>query len=102
VWFDKKRGIGFLVEIKDGDGDGDGEEEEEEEEPEEVFCHQSAIVDGTGGFRKLLKGEEVWFEVKEGRNGKPAATNVQRTARILRNKTRTSTTKTKKQKQANW
>ena len=41
----------------------------------DVFVHYSAIA--AGGFRKLLEGQRVKFEVDEGKTGKgPQAMNV--------------------------
>lgn len=58
-WFNEAKGFGFIE--RDGDPD--------------VFVHYSAI-DGSG-FKKLVEGEEVEFEVEDGAKG-PAARNVKR------------------------
>ncbi len=54
-WFNDAKGYGF-IERPDGD---------------DVFVHYSAIV-GTG-FRSLIEGQEVEFEVVDGPKGKQAA-----------------------------
>jgi len=56
-WFNEKKGYGF-VSIDGG---------------EDVFVHYSEIQGD--GFRTLYEGQEVQFEVVEGRKG-PQATNV--------------------------
>lgn len=58
-WFNEAKGFGFIE--RDGDQD--------------VFVHYSAI-DGTG-FRKLVEGEEVEFELEMGDKG-PSAKAVKR------------------------
>ncbi|MBS1261251.1 MAG: Cold shock-like protein CspC [Calditrichaeota bacterium] len=58
-WFNEAKGFGFIE--RDGERD--------------VFVHYTAI-DGTG-FRKLVEGEEVEFEVVDGEKG-PAAKSVRR------------------------
>jgi cold shock protein len=58
-WFNAEKGFGFIS--RDGGAD--------------VFVHYSAIQ--TNGFRKLLEGQKVNFEVEEGKAGKgPQAANV--------------------------
>jgi CspA family cold shock protein len=57
-WFDDAKGFGF-IRPKDGSKD--------------VFVHHSAIVGG--GFKSLSEGQEVEFEVEQGKKG-PAAVNV--------------------------
>ena len=57
-WFDEKKGYGFITE----DGGKD------------VFVHYSAIQGS--GFRKLVEGDKVSFEIKEGAKG-PQADQVQ-------------------------
>ena len=59
-WFNDEKGFGFITR-EDGEKD--------------VFCHHSAIQ-GTG-FKKLIEGEKVSFEMVEGQKG-PAAENVVR------------------------
>jgi len=56
-WFNEKKGYGFIS-IDDG---------------EDVFAHYSEIQGD--GFRTLYEGQEVQFEVVEGRKG-PQATNI--------------------------
>jgi cold shock protein len=58
-WFNAEKGFGFIA--REGGAD--------------VFVHYSAIA--TDGFRKLLEGQAVSFEVEEGKSGKgPQAMNV--------------------------
>lgn len=59
-WFDDKKGFGFIT-LEDGEGD--------------CFVHYSAI--SGEGFRSLSEGEQVEFDLVEGRKG-PAAANVTR------------------------
>lgn len=57
-WFDAKKGFGFIT---------------PEDGSEDVFVHHTNI---TGqGFKTLNNGQEVEYEVGEGRKG-PQATNV--------------------------
>ena len=58
-WFDERKGYGFIA--RDSGGD--------------VFVHHSAIAEQ--GFRSLVEGERVEFEVGEGRKG-PAAVDVRK------------------------
>ena len=59
-WFNDSKGYGF-IEPEDGSQD--------------VFVHYSAI---TGeGYRSLIEGQEVSFEISEGEKG-PHAQNVQK------------------------
>jgi CspA family cold shock protein len=58
-WFDNKHGFGFIV--QDGGPD--------------IFVHHSAIVGE--GFKTLIEGEEVSFDVVASERG-PKAHNVQR------------------------
>lgn len=51
-WFSNEKGFGFIA--QDGGG-------------ADVFCHFSAI-DGDG-YKSLNEGDEVEFEVEEGRKG---------------------------------
>lgn len=59
-WFNEEKGFGFIT--PEGGG-------------KDCFVHHSAIQ-GTG-FKKLIEGERVEFEVVEGQKG-PAAENVVR------------------------
>jgi CspA family cold shock protein len=56
-WFDEKKGFGF-IERSDGT---------------DVFVHFRAVT-GTG-FKTLMEGQEVEFEVEQGQKG-PQAVNV--------------------------
>ena len=56
-WFDQKKGYGFIAR-EDGD---------------DLFVHYSAI--NRDGFRTLDEGDEVEFEISEGKKGLQA-TNV--------------------------
>jgi cold shock protein len=56
-WFNEKKGYGFIE--QDGGGD--------------VFVHFSAIQGD--GFKTLTEGQEVEFDVVEGKKG-PQASNV--------------------------
>ena len=58
-WFNAKKGFGF---IQTDDGD-------------DVFVHYTNIEDE--GFKSLLEGDEVTFEIQEGDKG-PQATNVKK------------------------
>lgn len=56
-WFNREKGYGFI----------------EREEGEDVFVHFSAIQEE--GFKTLIEGQEVEFDVVEGARG-PQAANV--------------------------
>ena len=56
-WFNERKGFGFIENDEGGD----------------VFVHYSAIQDS--GFKTLLEGQRVSFEIEQGNKG-PAATNV--------------------------
>lgn len=60
-WFNEKKGFGF-IEVTGGGKD--------------VFCHYSAIRGD--GFRTLMEGDAVSFDIEEGQKG-PQAANVQKT-----------------------
>ena len=55
--FDEKKGYGFIV---------------SDENSQDIFVHYSDIED-ENGFRTLVPGEEVEFELKEGDKGLKAA-----------------------------
>jgi len=57
-WFDAKKGFGFIT---------------PEDGSEDVFVHHTNIVGQ--GFKTLNNGQQVEYEVGEGRKG-PQATNV--------------------------
>ena len=56
-WFNESKGFGFISR-EDGD---------------DVFVHYSSIVGS--GFKSLLEGDDVSFEIEEGSKG-PKALNV--------------------------
>lgn len=58
-WFNNKKGYGFIT----------------KEDGEDVFVHWSAIKGD--GFKSLVEGERVQFEVEQGDKG-PAAINVEK------------------------
>lgn len=58
-WFSPEKGYGFITQ-QDGP---------------DVFVHFSAIQ--SSGYRKLVEGEEVEFEITEGPKGKQASSVVQ-------------------------
>ena len=58
-WFSERKGYGFI----------------EQEDGEDLFVHHSAI--NMPGFRTLVEGERVSFEVEESDRG-PKAKNVTR------------------------
>jgi cold shock protein len=59
-WFNPDKGYGFI----------------EQEGGEDLFVHFSEIQ--MEGFKSLAEGEEVVFDVGEGKNGKPQAQNVRK------------------------
>jgi CspA family cold shock protein len=52
-WFNNAKGYGFIT----GEDDKD------------VFVHHSAIKNGGFGFKSLVEGEKVSFEVEQGPKG---------------------------------
>ena len=58
-WFSNKKGFGFI----------------EQEDGSDIFVHYSSI--NMDGFKTLVEGERVTFEVEESDRG-PAAKNVQK------------------------
>ena len=54
-WFDKAKGFGFI----------------EQENGEDVFVHFSAI--SSSGFRTLIEGQAVSFNIQQGSKGLQAA-----------------------------
>jgi CspA family cold shock protein len=56
-WFDTKKGFGFI----------------QSEDGNDVFVHYTSIQ--TEGFKNLEQGQEVTFDVTEGKKG-PQAANV--------------------------
>jgi CspA family cold shock protein len=56
-WFNDSKGYGFI----------------EQEDGPDVFVHHSGI--NAEGFRSLIEGERVEFEIEQGQKG-PAAVNV--------------------------
>jgi cold shock protein len=56
-WFDSKKGYGFI----------------EQENGTDVFVHHTGI--NGSGFKSLEEGDQVTFDVEEGKKG-PAAVNV--------------------------
>ena len=63
-WFNVKRGFGFITQ---GNGDPG------------IFVHQSAIIHPDNGFRKLIEGETVKYDVSEDADGRSKAINVEYT-----------------------
>jgi cold shock protein len=58
-WFNDEKGFGFI----------------EQEGAKDVFVHHSAIKTSGGGRRTLMEGQNVSFEVIQGKKG-PEAANV--------------------------
>jgi CspA family cold shock protein len=56
-WFDEKKGYGFI----------------EQENGPDVFVHHSGI--NTSGFKTLNEGDQVTFDIEQGKKG-PSAVNV--------------------------
>lgn len=61
-WFNVKKGYGFIETEKEGD----------------VFVHHTGI--SGDGFKKLKDGQEVTFDIGDGKDGKKLAVNVVATA----------------------
>ncbi len=59
-WFNAAKGYGFI----------------ETDVGEDLFVHHTAIQ--TEGFRALVEGERVRYEIEEGQGGKLQACNVQK------------------------
>lgn len=60
-WFSNVKGYGFI--LPDGGG-------------KDVFVHHTAIQ--SDGYRSLLQGEPVEFELESGPGGRPQAGNVRK------------------------
>ncbi len=58
-WFNEKKGFGFIV----------------HDDGRDIFVHYSSIE--MPGFKKLVEGDRVSFEIKEGDRG-PQAANVKK------------------------
>jgi CspA family cold shock protein len=58
-WFNDSKGYGFIT----------------VEEGTDVFVHQSAIKNGSFGFKSLIEVEKVSFDIEHGPKG-PSAINV--------------------------
>lgn len=61
-WFNARKGFGFITPT-------------DSDQTTDVFVHHSAIVAEENEFRSLNEGDEVEFEIAEGRKG-PEAKNV--------------------------
>eukprot|EP00656_Telonema_subtile_P007862 TRINITY_DN1368_c0_g1_i5.p2 TRINITY_DN1368_c0_g1~~TRINITY_DN1368_c0_g1_i5.p2 ORF type:complete len:127 (+),score=38.50 TRINITY_DN1368_c0_g1_i5:112-492(+) len=59
-WFDSKKGFGFIAPADGG---------------EDLFVHQTGIV--SDGFRKLVEGEEVIYDIQKDDGGRTKAVNVE-------------------------
>merc|ERR1711966_650452 len=59
-WFDSKKGFGFIAPRDGGD---------------DLFVHQTGIT--SDGFRKLVEGEEVIYDVQQDENGRTKAVAVE-------------------------
>lgn len=58
-WFNDSKGYGFIT----------------VEEGSDIFVHNSAIKNGSFGFKSLIEGEKVSFDIEHGPKG-PSAVNV--------------------------
>lgn len=63
LWFDPKRGFGFIGWEKDG------------VKQKDMFIHFSDVV--CEGFKTLYKGQKVSFTLGVNKHGAPKATNVE-------------------------
>jgi CspA family cold shock protein len=61
-WFNTSQGSSFIT----------------PENGDDVFVHYSVIKNGGFGFRSLVKGEKVSFDVKQGPKGPSAVSVVKR------------------------
>ena len=59
-WFDSRKGFGFIT-LEDGSQD--------------IFVHYSGIKGEEDEFKKIFEGDEVEFNITEGKKG-PQATDV--------------------------
>ena len=62
IWFDSKRGYGFVSHVVDGVKQPD------------LFVHFSDIV--SEGFKTLYKGQKISYEVGVNKHGQPKAIEV--------------------------
>ena len=62
VWFDPKRGFGFI------------KKDNQKEDEKDMFVHFSDI--NSEGFKTLHKGQKVSYSVGNNKNGVPKAVNV--------------------------
>lgn len=60
-WFNESKGWGFIEPDEGGD---------------DIFVHYTAIAGD--GFKTLKEGQQVEYELQDGKNGKQQAVNVQR------------------------
>ncbi len=58
-WFNGRKGYGFII---------------PEDDDKDVFVHITAVQDA--GLEGLEEGQKVEFEVKDGPNGKPIASDL--------------------------
>ena len=62
IWFDNKKGFGFVLWEKDGIAQKD------------LFAHYSDVA--CDGFKSLEKGQAVSFSIGTNKNGDPKAINI--------------------------